>query len=96
MLNKTATLIHIDEIKNGAAMAFALAETRKYFAEFNLPQAPLPDNFLEFLPSVLLITETKGERGQRTGRIKFSRPNDGAAYFEKEWEIAPERPRDRH
>jgi len=29
-----------------ADMAFALVETRKYFAEFNLPQTPLPGRFL--------------------------------------------------
>jgi hypothetical protein len=96
MLDKTATLIRIDQINNGAAMAFALVETRKYFAEFNLPQPPLPDDFISFLPSILLITETQDERGKRVGRIKFTRPDDEAIYFDKEWEIAPERPRDRH
>jgi hypothetical protein len=55
----------------------------------------LPDNFLEFSASVLLITEMQGERGQRIGRIKFTRPEDESAYFEKERGIAG-RPRDRH
>jgi hypothetical protein len=43
----------------------------------------LPDNFLEILPSVLLITKMQGEGGQRIGRIKFTRLEDESAYFEK-------------
>jgi hypothetical protein len=95
MLDKTATLIRIDQINGGAVMALALVETRKYFAGFNLPQPPLPDDCIAYLPSVLLITETRGERGKRVGRIKFIRPDDEATYFDQEWEIAPERPRNR-
>jgi hypothetical protein len=44
----------------------------------------LPDDFVEFLRSVLLATEMQGEPGQRISRIKFTRTEDESAYFEKQ------------
>ena len=53
MEDKVTTLIRIDQIATGAAMAFALTEMRKYFVEAGWAQPPIPDNLTTFIPCAL-------------------------------------------
>jgi hypothetical protein len=63
-----------------------VVEITKFFTEYNLPQPPLPDNMLELGPCSILITETEGERRQRTGRVRITDAWD-AVLYENEWII---------
>lgn len=82
------TLVDFSNIPNAAVMAAALLETRKYFAEFNMTQPPMPTNANSFIPCRLLVTETENEvlSQNRVGRIQFIREN-GDVCYDNEWRI---------
>jgi hypothetical protein len=82
-----AVLIHAAPLANSAALAFSLGEARKYFAEFNLPQPPLPDNVLSLAPRGLLISEWEEEQGEKIGRIQISATDD-SVMFDEEWPLS--------
>ena len=95
---KHATLIRIPQIKNGAAMGFALSETHKYFTN---PEAialgwtppPIPADVLGFIPCALLITDGHNiVTGENTGRIRFLRDVQGsdemATHSDQTWVLS--------
>jgi hypothetical protein len=64
--------------------------TRELFDEFRMPTPPLPENVLTLVPCSLLVTETQGKGGLRTGKIKLTDPHGGVLY-ENEWSISAAR-----
>jgi hypothetical protein len=86
MVGDTTVLIEAPDLLTPAALARTADWTRQFFREHFLPQPPLPENFLTLAPCSLLVTETEGEAGLRTGRIKIAGP-DGAVLYEQEWLI---------
>jgi hypothetical protein len=83
-----AVLINATRLENVSALAFTLAETRKYFAAPQHSQPPLPDNVMSLVPCALLITELEEEQGKRVGRIQFLQLDDTPLY-DQEWIIGP-------
>ena len=88
MIGRTVVMVEVLNLSTPSQLAEALVDARKYFNEFRLPQPPIPRNFSALLPCDLLITETHGEDGSRTGRIKFTDPT-GQVLYVREWAIAP-------
>jgi hypothetical protein len=96
---RSATLIRIPMIENGAAMALALKLTHDYFTDFPAPHLgwtppPIPADVANFIPCALLITDAHNfSTGENIGRVRFLRDVQGydtdATYFDKEWILTP-------
>jgi hypothetical protein len=70
-----------------AQLALTIHWMRELFREQGLPQPPVPENVLNLAPCSLSVTETPGDGGLITGKIKLADP-DGAVLYEEEWIIA--------
>ena len=87
---RVAVLIRMPMLRTGAALAYALTETRRYFDDGQSPQPPLPDDPACFIPCTLLVTERyKVGTGERIGRIQFLRDgSENVILFDQEWTVA--------
>ncbi|HWA03184.1 MAG TPA: hypothetical protein VG819_06595 [Rhizomicrobium sp.] len=87
MKGDKAVLIHGANLTNTAMLAHMFAEARRYFAEYSLPQPPLPSDVASYVGCELLITDTEGDRGERLGKVTLT-DADGRVRYEQDWLIA--------
>jgi hypothetical protein len=86
----TRVLVEVTNLATRGALALTINWMRELFDEFRVPTPPLPENVLTLVPCSLLVTETQGKGGLRTGKIKLTDPHGGVLY-ENEWSISAAR-----
>jgi len=86
MKTEKIVLIKATNLANAAQLALTFAEARKYFAEFGLPQPPLPIDVATYAGCDLEISEREGEEGGRTGKVVLT--NSSGIQYEQDWVIA--------
>jgi hypothetical protein len=69
-------------------LAFAIVDLRKHYEGYKLPQPPLPKDVFELEPCSIDVTETQGEHGLITGRVRITSPM-GDILYEQEWLVNP-------
>jgi hypothetical protein len=77
-------------LQNQAQLAQAIIDLRETYKTFQLPQPPLPDNFLQMVPCSLVVTETHGENGLLMGKVLITNLEEQTLY-EQEWLLSPDK-----
>jgi hypothetical protein len=83
----SSLIMEVTNLAHAAQLASVVIDLRNYFKEQDLPQPPLPENLLSFIPCNIRVTEGDGEGGVRLGKVLITNPK-GNTLYETEWRIA--------
>lgn len=89
MEQKSVILIHAENIPNAVQLAHVFLEAWRYFAEFEQPLPPLPDDMAKYAGCDFLITETESDDGTRIGKVTLTQ--DGEVRYDRDWVISSAR-----
>ena len=86
MAAKPRTMYEALHLKTPTEAAVFIGEVLRYYNVQGLPPPPFPADAHLLAPCTILVTETPGAGGVKTGRVTITDP-DCDQLFDKEWLI---------